>query len=148
MTLHRPSNVDQPAVLLGLMRALRQLASRVDLVFPVHPRTRRNIEAAGLGEYLKSPRLQVVDPLGYLDFLNLMSHAAFVITDSGGIQEETTVLGVPCLTVRDNTERPATIEQGTNQLVGNDPQNLLEAAVRIIQESRVPHTIPPFWDGL
>ena len=102
----------------------------------MHPRTRRNIEASGLGQHLKSARLRALaclDPLGYLDFLNLMSHSALVITDSGGVQEETLVLGVPCLTVGDNTEPPVTIEQGTNQLVGSDPRRVFEAAMAVLE---------------
>jgi UDP-N-acetylglucosamine 2-epimerase (non-hydrolysing) len=147
VTLHRPSNVDEPAVLEGLLRTLDSLAARVAVVFPVHPRTQHSIEANGLRESLKSPGLRIVDPLGYLDFLHLMSHASLVITDSGGIQEETTVLGVPCLTVRHNTERPVTTEQGTNRLVGNDPRKLLEAALGILDGRRKNYTTPKFWDG-
>ncbi len=147
VTLHRPSNVDEPTVLGGLLRTLDSLAARVTVVFPVHPRTQRSIETNGLRECLKSAGVRIVDPLGYLDFLHLMSHATLVITDSGGIQEETTVLGVPCLTVRHNTERPVTTEQGTNYLVGNDPRRLLEAASDILDGKPKPYTTPKFWDG-
>ncbi len=147
VTLHRPTNVDRPAVLAGLLEALERLSAYVPVVFPVHPRTRRNIETAGLEAYLESVCLRVVPPLGYLDFLNLMSHAAVVITDSGGIQEETTVLGVPCLTVRDNTERPATVEYGTNQLVGSNPQVVFESARTILVTGPRPHATPKLWDG-
>jgi UDP-N-acetylglucosamine 2-epimerase (non-hydrolysing) len=147
VTLHRPRNVDHPAVLEGLLRALDRLAATVAVIFPIHPRTLRNAEAAGLEEYLKTLRVRIVDPLGYLDFLNLMNHAALVITDSGGIQEETTILGIPCLTVSDNTERPITLEQGTNQLVGCNPQCLVDAATAILAGRPKPHTTPKFWDG-
>jgi UDP-N-acetylglucosamine 2-epimerase (non-hydrolysing) len=147
VTLHRPRNVDHPAALESLLRALDRLAASVAVIFPIHPRTLRNTEAAGLEEYLKALRVRIVDPLGYLDFLNLMSRAAFVITDSGGIQEETTILGIPCLTVRDNTERPVTLEQGTNQLVGCDPQCLIDAAAAILARPPKSHTTPTFWDG-
>lgn len=150
VTLHRPSNVDKPAVLEALLDALDHLAARVPVIFPMHPRTRRNIEAAGLGNSLESGRVRSLDPLGYLEFLNLMSHASLVITDSGGVQEETTVLGIPCLTVRESTERPVTIDQGTNQLVGSDPRKVLDAATAILESPegfRKPHTTPALWDG-
>jgi UDP-N-acetylglucosamine 2-epimerase (non-hydrolysing) len=147
VTLHRPSNVDDADNLKSLLKTLERLARQVRVVFPIHPRTRSRIEEAGLAPSLKSERLLALGPLAYLDFLNLMSHATLVITDSGGIQEETTVLGVPCLTVRANTERPVTIERGTNQLVGGDPQKLLQAATAILKTGPRPHAIPRLWDG-
>src|SRR5512140_57257 len=116
VTLHRPSNVDDPVKLAGFLRTLSQLAREVPVVFPIHPRTVKHAQAAGLQADLD--RLITCEPLPYLDFLNLMAHARLVITDSGGVQEETTVLGTPCLTVRDNTERPVTVASGTNRLVG------------------------------
>jgi UDP-N-acetylglucosamine 2-epimerase (non-hydrolysing) len=147
VTLHRPSNVDHPAVMEGLLEVLERLATRLAVLFPMHPRTRGAVEAAGLGRYCTGRRLRVIEPLRYLDFLYLMSHAAVVITDSGGVQEETTVLGVPCLTVRDNTERPVTIEQGTNRLVGNDPRRILAAATAVLENGSRPRATPRFWDG-
>lgn len=147
VTLHRPENVDGSEHLGKLLEALQLLAARIRLVFPMHPRTRRTMEAAGLERYQNLEHLLIIDPLGYLDFLNLMSQATLVITDSGGIQEETTVLGIPCLTIRDNTERPVTVEQGTNQLVGTDPRRLLEAAIGILENGWKPREIPTLWDG-
>jgi UDP-N-acetylglucosamine 2-epimerase (non-hydrolysing) len=147
LTLHRPSNVDNPAVLQSLLKVFQKLSSRVRIAFPVHPRTRKNVENAGLQQYFESDRLLALSPMGYLDFLNLMSHALLVITDSGGIQEETTVLGVPCLTVRGNTERPVTIKEGTNQLVGVDPEKILEKACAVVEKGFKPRGVPKFWDG-
>ena len=145
VTLHRPSNVDDREKLRGLLRALDELARDITVIFPIHPRTRRNAEEAGLDGELG--RLVVTEPLGYLEFLNLMGNAQVVITDSGGVQEETTVLGVPCLTVRENTERPATVEFGTNRLVGTDPRALLPAAREILGGRRPAGRLPELWDG-
>jgi len=145
VTLHRPSNVDDRGKLRGLLRALDELARDIAVIFPIHPRTRRNAEEAGL--HAELGRLVVTAPLGYLEFLNLMNNAQLVITDSGGVQEETTVLGVPCLTVRENTERPATIEFGTNRLVGTDPRALLPAAREILGGRRPAGRLPELWDG-
>jgi len=145
VTLHRPSNVDDREKLRGLLRALDELARDIAVIFPIHPRTRRNAEEAGLDGELG--RLVVTEPLGYLEFLNLMNNAQLVITDSGGVQEETTVLGVPCLTVRENTERPATVEFGTNRLVGTDPRALLPAAREILGGRRPAGRLPELWDG-
>jgi len=147
VTLHRPSNVDDPAALEALLGALCQIAAETWVVFPIHPRTRRRIVEAGCEHYLRSERILALEPLGYLDFLNLMSHAAWVITDSGGIQEETTVLGVPCLTVRPNTERPVTLEEGTNRLVGSDPRKIVEAVAHLDALQRKPARLPKLWDG-
>ncbi len=144
VTLHRPSNVDRSESLLEVVQALRELAERIPVLFPVHPRTRERMTRAGLDG---TERLRLTQPLGYLDFLCLMDQARFLITDSGGIQEETTALGVPCLTLRANTERPVTIEQGTNQLLGDDPSAILPAAepllAGVFPEPRCPH----LWDG-
>ena len=145
VTLHRPSNVDDREKLRGLLRALDELARDIAVIFPIHPRTRRNAEEAGLDAELG--RLVVTEPLGYLEFLNLMNNAQLVITDSGGVQEETTVLGVPCLTVRENTERPATIEFGTNRLVGTDPRVMVAAAREILGGRRPAGRLPELWDG-
>jgi len=144
VTLHRPSNVDSPETLTPLFRALEEIATSVPLIFPVHPRTRKNLEEFGLPESLGNIRL--VEPMGYLRFISLISRSAMVLTDSGGIQEETTVLGVPCLTMRDNTERPITCTLGTNILVGTDPERIRQAARSVLNGARA-STIPPKWDG-
>ncbi|HSH41693.1 MAG TPA: UDP-N-acetylglucosamine 2-epimerase (non-hydrolyzing) [Arenicellales bacterium] len=147
-TLHRPSNVDDPAILKGLVEVLLDLSSRLPVVFPVHPRTRDRIRYAGLLSTLEAAdRLILLDPLGYLPFLNLIMHAGMVLTDSGGLQEETTVLGVPCLTLRHNTERPITCSQGTNRLVGNQPPAIRSAIDEILQGSRLAGAVPEKWDG-
>src|SRR5262249_5603061 len=124
VTLHRPSNVDQPESLRALVEVLERIRREVPVLFAVHPRTRQRMTEFGLGD--TNGRVHMLDPLGYLDFLALQRHAAVVITDSGGIQEETTFLHVPCLTVRENTERPITLTLGTNRLVGQDPRRLYE----------------------
>jgi UDP-N-acetylglucosamine 2-epimerase (non-hydrolysing) len=148
LTLHRPSNVDDPEVLGGLLDALEAIQRQMPIVFPIHPRTRNNLSRLGLGQRVAGMAgLRLIDPAGYLDFLKLMSSAKVVLTDSGGIQEETTILKVPCLTLRENTERPVTAEVGSNRIVGTDPQNIL-AAFRDTMEGRcrAPMT-PPLWDG-
>jgi UDP-N-acetylglucosamine 2-epimerase (non-hydrolysing) len=149
MTLHRPSNVDDEVTLRRIMRAVRTVADHLPVVFPVHPRTRERIDAWGLGEQEASDgKLRLCEPLGYLEFLSLMSNAALVLTDSGGIQEETTILGVPCVTLRANTERPITIEVGTNVLAGNDPEQLVAAARAALDRGRHGgRTVPEKWDG-
>ncbi len=147
LTLHRPSNVDDPEVLRGLLRAVTAVAARVPVVFPVHPRTRRRIEEQGfpVGDV---PGLVLTDPLGYLEFLSLTSRAKLVMTDSGGLQEESTVLGIPCLTLRKNTERPITVDEGTNVLVGTDPQAIVREAERALDRpADAPHHVPELWDG-
>jgi UDP-N-acetylglucosamine 2-epimerase (non-hydrolysing) len=152
VTLHRPSNVDDLPWLADLLATLRDLGEHVHIVFPVHPRTRKRIQE--LSPDLQSDdRLRFLEPLPYLEFLALQQRAAFVITDSGGVQEETTFLGIPCLTVRENTERPVTIEQGTNQLVGRDLAKLRAAAEEILTVDTLPPQLqqklkrPPLWDG-
>lgn len=142
-TLHRPSNVDDPASLAGLVRMLSSLAERLPVVFPVHPRTMARIESTGIPH----PGLQLLPPQGYLDFLGLTSQARLVLTDSGGVQEETTILRIPCLTLRENTERPVTIEQGTNQLAGTDPDKVFSMALRILDAPPPASQVPEFWDG-
>jgi UDP-N-acetylglucosamine 2-epimerase (non-hydrolysing) len=142
-TLHRPSNVDHAGPLRGLLDALREISRRLPVVFPVHPRTAQSLATTGLD----LGGIRVVAPLGYLDFLRLMSCARLVLTDSGGIQEETTVLGVPCLTLRNNTERPATIEQGTNRLVGTERRRIVEAVEELLSSGPPPGRAPELWDG-
>lgn len=149
LTLHRPSNVDNRDNLSGIVSALEQIANRLPIVFPIHPRTRKTLSDFGLLDRLNNVgNIRTVEPLGYLEFLRLFSGARLVLTDSGGIQEETTVLGIPCLTLRENTERPITIEMGTNKLVGRDPKQIVAAAVKILEGPAIKtHQIPPLWDG-
>jgi len=148
VTLHRPSNVDVPDTFRGILGALGTLSEEKPVIFPVHPRTRKRIGEFGLDGLLAShPGLRLVDPLGYLDFLKLQDNAALVVTDSGGIQEETTFMGVPCLTVRLNTERPVTITEGTNELVGVDPERILSAGLAVLRDGVKPGRIPERWDG-
>ena len=144
ITMHRPSNVDAPEVFAGLAKALRTISERVPLVFPVHPRTRANMEKFGID---LGPRVTLADPMGYMDFLNLWKDAKIVLTDSGGLQEETTALGVPCLTMRENTERPVTISEGTNVLVGTDPAAIEEAAMKVLGGGAKTGSRPELWDG-
>jgi UDP-N-acetylglucosamine 2-epimerase (non-hydrolysing) len=148
LTLHRPSNVDDPEVFGGLLDALDVVQSEQPVIFPVHPRTRSRLDAFGLGDRIKAmTRLQLVDPVGYLDFQRLVSSARVVLTDSGGIQEETTVLGVPCLTLRENTERPATISHGSNRLVGMNPADIIAAYREVMAAPARISRVPPLWDG-
>jgi UDP-N-acetylglucosamine 2-epimerase (non-hydrolysing) len=144
VTLHRPSNVDDPSTLRRVLAALARISDMVEVVFPVHPRTGSRI---GADAPTVSSRIRLIEPLGYLDFLALQQRAALVITDSGGIQEETTFLGVPCLTVRDNTERPVTITHGTNVLVGRGADRLVDETVRVLETPAPRRTPPPLWDG-
>jgi len=144
LTLHRPSNVDSLDRLAPLLRAIGTIAEEVPIVFPVHPRTQQRLFQSGMRLH---PQLRLIPPVGYLDFLCLLSKATLVLTDSGGIQEETTALGVPCLTVRENTERPITISQGTNLLVGTDPVKIVEGARAILSGGGKKGGVPPFWDG-
>ncbi len=144
ITLHRPSNVDEPAVFAGLMDALNQISERLPLVFPVHPRTRANMERFGIEV---SQSITLTEPMGYMDFLNLWKDAKLMLTDSGGLQEETTALGVPCLTLRENTERPVTIDEGTNVLVGTEPAAIEAAATDILDHGGKAGRRPALWDG-
>jgi len=144
LTLHRPSNVDSTEKLAELLGAIDAIAAEVPVVFPVHPRTQQRLVQADIAHH---PQLHLTPPLGYLDFLCLLSKATLVLTDSGGIQEETTALGVSCLTLRTNTERPITIAEGTNQLVGTDPARILAAAREILRGKNKTGRIPPLWDG-
>jgi UDP-N-acetylglucosamine 2-epimerase (non-hydrolysing) len=147
VTLHRPSNVDDPAILRGLLETLVQVSQRLPLVFALHPRTRANIERFGLLPLVTSGRTALLPPQGYLEMLGLMGGARLVLSDSGGLQEETTALGVPCLTLRENTERPITVEQGTNTLVGRDAQAILSGVDQILAGRGKSGRVPEFWDG-
>jgi UDP-N-acetylglucosamine 2-epimerase (non-hydrolysing) len=147
VTLHRPSNVDEPRVLHGLMEALRDIADRLPLVFAVHPRTRATIEKHDLASLIEVPRILATPPLSYLEVIGVMRQARLAITDSGGVQEETTALGVPCITVRANTERPITVSEGTNVLVGNAPEALKTAAAEVLATGGKRGRVPEKWDG-
>ncbi len=148
LTLHRPSNVDIPETFSGILDALETIQHDLPVLFPAHPRTVKRIAEFGFENRLKNaPGLRIVDPLGYLEFLDLMIHARLVLTDSGGIQEETTILGVPCLTLRENTERPITITEGTNTLVGTDPARIVSETHRILAGEGKAGRIPELWDG-
>lgn len=146
VTLHRPSNVDDLDWLSSLLASLEQVGHGLEVIFPVHPRTRQKISSLGEGAQ-NNGHIRFLEPLPYLDFLALQKHAAVVITDSGGIQEETTFLGVPCLTVRENTERPVTITVGTNVLVGRDTVKLSSELARVMSGERKSTGVPPLWDG-
>jgi len=164
LTLHRPSNVDYPLVLEKLFGALNEIALKIPIIFPVHPRTLKRLQEFRLNELINyvdlgtanfdklcldrlPPGVLAVPPLGYLDFLCLMSRAVLVLTDSGGIQEETTILGVPCLTLRNNTERPVTVREGTNFIVGNDPHRIKQKVFDILKNGIPRRRIPKYWDG-
>jgi len=144
LTLHRPSNVDSTEKLAEILGAIDAIAKQVPIVFPVHPRTQQRLSQGGIKRY---PQLRLIQPLGYLDFLCLLSNATLALTDSGGIQEETTALGVPCLTLRENTERPITISQGTNVLVGTNPSKIAAATEQVLRGDGKRGRTPPFWDG-
>ena len=146
VTLHRPSNVDHASTLDGIMQGLGALAQELPLIFSVHPRTRANLARFGIAI---PPGIELTEPLPYMEFLNLWKDAALLLTDSGGLQEESTALGIPCLTLRENTERPVTVEEGTNALVGADPERMLEAAREILRTTprAAPPRRPALWDG-
>lgn len=143
LTLHRPSNVDRREDLAPVWEVLSEIAGEIPILFPVHPRTRGKIAAFGLD----AGRVTMIDPVGYLDMLYAVNGAALVLTDSGGLQEETTVLGVPCITIRENTERPVTVEIGTNYLTGTDPRAIRAAAREILSGKAKRGRVPPLWDG-
>ncbi len=149
LTLHRPSNVDTKEGLENIFSILEQIQSNIKIIFPIHPRTRKNIENYNLESKLRGMKNVIVtEPLGYLDFLWLMSNSKLVLTDSGGIQEETTVLGVPCITLRENTERPVTVEQGTNLLVSTNRDKVIKKAIGVIENKiKINAKIPELWDG-
>lgn len=151
LTLHRPSNVDDKATLVGILDALKEISRTVPIVFPIHPRTRKMIEHFGLTGYFSSTEkpsgIWLAEPLGYLEFLNLNIHAQFILTDSGGLQEESTVLGIPCITLRNNTERPITSEVGSNFIVGTECDRILEVAYNIVGGRYIKGSVPEKWDG-
>lgn len=149
LTLHRPTNVDERETFSRILDALEEIGQSLPIVFPVHPRTRKTIGELGLSERVNgSSSLRLIDPLGYLDFLGLYSRARLVMTDSGGLQEETTVLGIPCLTLRENTERPITVEMGTNTVVGTNQEKITTAAFAALNGSITSdRRVPPLWDG-
>ena len=156
LTLHRPANVDMPETLAEILESVWEVTNHLPIVFPCHPRTRQQLSRPEImarlswlkqGDGADGKRLIITEPLGYLEFLSLMSESRLVLTDSGGIQEETTVLGVPCLTLRENTERPVTIEQGTNSLVGNCRDRLFAAVDKILHHGNLAWRVPDLWDG-
>jgi UDP-N-acetylglucosamine 2-epimerase (non-hydrolysing) len=158
VTLHRPSNVDDPETLRGLVESLAKIAMQLPLLFPMHPRTRARVKEFGLEEHFTCLSLDSVvdshlsglhclDPLGYLEFMSLMADSRLVLTDSGGLQEETTMLGVPCLTLRENTERPVTISHGTNRLLGVSSNRITSEASRVLATAQPVTAPPPLWDG-
>lgn len=155
LTLHRPANVDAPGILMELLEALQALARHLPIIFPVHPRLAPRLAGQGnlsfvgaeSGEPIPGKGIACLPPLGYLDFVALVSRARLVLTDSGGVQEETTVLGVPCLTLRETTERPVTVTHGTNRVIGTDPTRILEEALRTLNHPLRPAGSPPLWDG-
>jgi UDP-N-acetylglucosamine 2-epimerase (non-hydrolysing) len=151
VTLHRPSNVDDKAILQGILEALHEISQQIKVIFPMHPRTRKMVNQFGLDHLLTDdlsrPGIFTVEPLGYLEFLRLNMGAKMVLTDSGGLQEETTVLGIPCITLRHNTERPITCDVGTNVIVGNDKQKILAAAKSVLDGTAKQGRAPDRWDG-
>jgi len=151
LTLHRPSNVDDRHVFLGILDALSEVAREIPIIFPIHPRTRKMVEQFGFGQYFSDSKLPhglwMTDPLGYLELLHLNMQARMVITDSGGLQEETTALGIPCITLRNNTERPITCEVGTNFIAGNKPEVVLNHCRKVLREEVDTRSVPEKWDG-
>ena len=148
LTLHRPSNVDEQQTLEPIIDALIEISEGIPVIFPAHPRTASKIEEFGLAARIESSNIKLIKPLGYIDFLRLYSGAKLVLTDSGGLQEETTALSIPCLTLRENTERPVTIEMGTNELVGTNPEKIKRAAFKILENYSTENAkIPLLWDG-
>ena len=147
LTLHRPANVDDPVVLERLLRTLVELAEHLPLLFPVHPRTTQCIESAGLNQLVAASQLYLIPPQAYLNMLGLMKDARLVLTDSGGIQEETTALGVPCITLRENTERPITVAEGSNTIVGTDPEKIMSCFNDVMKTGGKAGRRPEYWDG-
>ena len=145
LTLHRPSNVDDPAILRRILEAIAYVAKRMPVVFPVHPRTRGRLASFGVEDLLTNVIL--TEPMGYIDFLSLTSHARIILSDSGGLQEESTALGIPCLTLRENTERPVTITHGTNRLVGTQTAAIIAGFDAAMAQEHEPQRRPPLWDG-
>lgn len=144
LTLHRPSNVDEKSTFKSIIETLCEISETLPLIFPIHPRTRKNMEMFGI---IPGERIVLVEPLSYMEFLNLWKDAKVVITDSGGLQEETTALGIPCMTLRENTERPITVTQGTNELMGSSPKKILTAYQKIVNNQWKAGKKPNFWDG-
>ena len=147
LTLHRPSNVDEAEVLAGLIAVIGEVSKKIPVIFPVHPRTQQKIEAAGLLAQLPSDRVVLLPPVAYLEMLGLMQSARLVMTDSGGLQEETTALGVPCVTLRENTERPITVTEGTNTIVGTNPEKIMQSVDDVLLNGGKQGRIPEYWDG-
>jgi UDP-N-acetylglucosamine 2-epimerase (non-hydrolysing) len=147
VTLHRPSNVDDASTLRGLVGVVREVAQRIPVVFTLHPRTRESLRQHGIGDELQEPRIALLPPLSYLQMLGLVESATLVLTDSGGLQEETTALGIPCLTLRDTTERPITVEAGTNTVVGRDRELILRHVDEILSGGGKRGRVPELWDG-
>ncbi len=147
VTMHRPSNVDDPQILRGILDVLQQVSSQLPLAFTMHPRTRQKIQEFGLESLIQSDRIVLLPPQGYFEMLGLMAEATLVLTDSGGLQDETTALGVPCLTMRNNTERPITVDQGTSTLVGQDAHNILTAVEDVLKTGGKRGRTPEYWDG-
>jgi UDP-N-acetylglucosamine 2-epimerase (non-hydrolysing) len=147
LTMHRPSNVDDPVVLKRLLSTIAELSTRLPIVFPVHPRTRARIEQGDLEDQLECEHIALLQPLGYRELLGLMRDARLVLTDSGGIQEETTALGVPCVTLRENTERPITVTEGTNTIVGSDPDKIFACFNDVLETGGKAGRVPELWDG-
>lgn len=147
LTLHRPSNVDDPATLARLIGVISELSRKLSVIFPVHPRTQQKISQAGLLTKLPEQRVILLPPVSYLEMLGLMRSAKLVLTDSGGLQEETTALGVPCVTLRENTERPITVTEGTNTIVGTDPIKIMQCAEEILASGGKSGRVPEYWDG-
>jgi UDP-N-acetylglucosamine 2-epimerase (non-hydrolysing) len=147
LTLHRPSNVDDERNFTSIINALEEIQAKIKIIFPAHPRTRKQIKEMRLEDkFVNMQNLIFTEPLGYLDFMGLLTHSRFVLTDSGGIQEETTVLNIPCLTLRKNTERPITVKEGTNVIVGVDKERIIEESYRILNGDSKSGRIPKFWD--
>ena len=148
LTLHRPSNVDDKSAFTRIIDALEEIGERITIVFPLHPRTKNRAEEFGLTERIERiPNIVMTGPAGYLDFIALMAGARLILTDSGGLQEESTALGIPCLTLRENTERPVTVTEGTNTIVGNDTQVIIEAAMDVLDTGGKSGRVPDLWDG-
>jgi len=147
VTLHRPSNVDEEATLSGILETLVQISEDMPVIFPVHPRTRKKVEEFDLFRLVKHPNIKLLQPMPYVSFLKLWKDSSLVLTDSGGLQEETTVLGVPCFTIRENTERPITIEEGTNILVGTRKEGILSAYMEFRKLGPKKGRVPQFWEG-
>lgn len=148
LTLHRPSNVDEPETFNRILAALLEIQKELPIVFPVHPRTRARMKETGMGQKLEAAHnITLIEPLGYLEFMSLTTRAKMVLTDSGGLQEETTALGIPCLTLRENTERPITVDEGTNTIVGTDPDRIVAEALKIQRGGGKAGRVPELWDG-